>query len=237
MKTPYKDPYNDRYLPRVSDILKLLNKPALMYWSVNCCCDYLQQQFQGRNNIKASSLFEKIEKARKEWQKVQKEALDIGNQVHQAIHYFLTHNCQEPKIEDNQVLNAFVAFLEWKDKNNLIPIVCEKIVYGKDYAGTTDLVCMLNNKITLIDFKSSKAVYDENWFQIAAYSNAWDLDNNPQIEQAGILRLDKKTGFPEWKIIEKEMLDKYYFAFLKLVDFWWLKQKFKDNKLIIKLVE
>jgi hypothetical protein len=220
----YPDPYSDRKLPSVTSILGLLDKPALMYWSVNCACDYIQENCHGVVSLSKKTLFNLIEKARKEWRNVGKKAMDIGTQVHENIQYYLENNLKEPKIEDENVLSAFIAFLEWKDKHNLVPIACEHVVYGKDYAGTVDLICKLDDKVTLIDFKSSKAIYDEYWYQAGAYANAWDLGTSPFIEQVGILRLDKETGYPDWETKTREEIDKYYIAFLKLVDFWWAKK-------------
>lgn len=219
----YKNPLNpDQKLPSVTTVLNILNKPALMYWSVNCCCDYILQK---HNHL--TSLNDTINSARKAWRSVQREALEIGTEVHEKIHLYLTLN-KEPKIENSAVLSAFIAFLEWKEKHKLEIIECEKKVYHENYAGTADLICMLNGKRTLIDFKSSKDIYNEYIYQVAAYASAYNYTCANKIESIGILRLDKETGIPEYKDVV-EYWDVYFSAFIPLVNHWWKKQKIKKR--------
>lgn len=96
-----------------------------------------------------------------------------------------------------QAANAFGAFLQWADDNQLEPISAEKTVYGDCWAGTLDLECTLNGTHTVIDFKTSKAFYPEYRPQIAAYRSATPA------KASGILRLDKETGIPEYKDFSK----------------------------------
>jgi len=56
--------------------------------------------------------------------------------------------------------------------------------------------------LTLIDWKSSKGIYDEYRIQVAAYAEAYNLkalaEGRPLVERVGVLRLDKETGAPEY---------------------------------------
>lgn len=221
-KRTYKDPFEESIkYTSVTTILNVLNKSALMYWSVNCACDYILENMSIQHSIAGI-----VETARKEWRNVQKKALDIGTEVHEAIHKYLTIN-KEPEITNPKVLAAFVAFLEWKDANKLVPIECEKVVYGKGYAGTADLICMLNGKSMLIDFKSSKDIYNEYIYQVAAYAQAYNSNKTNgkiYVEGIGILRLDKETGQPEYKDVTDKW-SAYYEAFEKLVEFYNVQDK------------
>ena len=57
--------------------------------------------------------------------------------------------------------------------------------------------------LSLIDWKSSKAFYNEMAIQVSAYSRAYNLKamklGEPTVERLGVLRLDKETGLPDYK--------------------------------------
>lgn len=61
------------------------------------------------------------------------------------------------------------------------------------YAGTIDRVCTIDGKKTLIDIKTSGAIYPSYWLQVAAYWNLYFNNTNKGLDQVGILWLNAKT--------------------------------------------
>jgi len=135
----YKDNLKDGHVPSPTEVLGILDKPALIWWAVNCMRDYL---FDGINERQSShpdneiddllfsseELFGLIEDARKNFRKVSQKALDIGSTIHDLIPAYLNSGI-EPKIEQEAILSAFIAFLEFKEEYGLEPIDLEKTVY------------------------------------------------------------------------------------------------------------
>ena len=107
----------------------------------------------------------------------------------------------------NEITTAFNAFLKFYADYNVVPYQLEYTVFGYGWAGTMDFKGLLNNKKTLLDWKTSKAIYWSSMGpQIAAY---WVADGR-WAEQAGILRLDKQSGEYELKLLKPKRLEKYY---------------------------
>ena len=205
--------YNGKKLPSVTTITGQLDKPALTYWAAGCACDFILNEIEenkytgqegppGPRLIDANLLYPIIESARKEFRKVSAKALDIGSAVHEAIERYLKTG-KEPQAPSDQVLSAFLAFLEWLEEwDTWETLYTEHTVYGIDedwmvdhsYAGMADWFVILNGKRYVVDFKSSKGIYPEMVYQIAAYRAT-----DKSIEGCGILRLDKETGLPQWK--------------------------------------
>ena len=83
-----------------------------------------------------------------------------------------------------ECLLTFVNF--WNENQ---PKLLEKdiIVYDEEggFAGTLDAVLEINGEIHLIDFKTSSAIYDTYWMQVAAYRAAYPKP----IHKTSILRL------------------------------------------------
>ena len=228
--------YKGFSLPRVTTICSQLDKsPALMGWAVNCMGNYLLNKFDERP-LDSLDMFEAwVVEAKANYKEVSKEAMDIGSMVHSAIENYLLTG-KEPKNPRPEVLSAFLAFLEWESENPGETIQVEHSVYSLSppFAGTLDWIRMMNGKKYYIDFKSSKASkafpYKANKMQIAAYRST---DENPESCGSGVLRLDKETGYPEFK----DLTDSYETDVKKfnlLCEFWWedhprLRKKFLDK--------
>ena len=94
-------------------------------------------------------------------------------------------------------------------------IEVEKTVYAYRWAGTLDFYGYFDDKLYVIDWKTSKprnkksgkGIYPESRYQVAAYRSAMERKVNiEKIEPlswhepkgCGVLRLDKETGMPDW---------------------------------------
>ena len=218
--------HNGRDLPSVTTICGILDKPALVQWSANMACDYILDELGDINSrIQADQLNAEIvgnivNKARTEFRKMSKKAMDIGSNVHAAIERYLLTG-KEPLISVDAEVAGFLAFLEWSEQYDMRVIETEKTVYSELYAGTCDLVCTLGNKKYLIDFKTSKLkdgspAYAEHRYQVAAYRQT-----DPTIDGTGVLYLDKVTGYPQWRDVSGTY-EKDVSIFNCLVELWYL---------------
>jgi hypothetical protein len=225
-KTMYPHPVGAE-VPRATGITGQLDKPALTYWAAGASCDLMIEKVSAieGDTIKKDVLFGIIESARKNFRTVSRKALDAGSRIHEAIEvYFKTG--KEPVTKDDQVISGFLAFLEWKDAHKVEPIKLEHTVYGYDWAGTLDFYGYFNGKKYVIDWKSSKAIYDEMRYQVAGYRSAVG-----DCEGCGILRLDKESGFPEW-VDTSQTYHEDLCIFNALTDIWWLRNKSKHEQFL-----
>lgn len=208
--------YKDKKLPSVTTIISDCTDKsgALTHWAAGCACDYILAHYEPDTGIE-----QVVKKARKEFRNVSNKARDIGSQAHSAIEHDLLTG-KEPTNPPEEVLSAFVAFLEWKDEYQVEPIKTEYTVYSEKWAGTADLVCSImidgEKKKYLIDFKTSKAIYVEYRYQVAAYRSETDCDG------CGILRIDKITGLPEFKDTTKTYADDLN-VFNKMVELYYAR--------------
>jgi hypothetical protein len=203
--------HKGRDLPSVTTVCGILEKQALLPWAVNATANYIMQEIEPYlvdsdlvddmkpyYDINADRLNSIIEASKKNFRKVSSKAMDIGSAVHSSIEDYLCLG-REPEAPSDAVLSGFLAFLEWESQHNLKPIQTEHTVYGDLFAGTTDLVAMLDGKKYCIDFKtynsesSTKPPYPEAKYQVAAYRSCIE-----GCEGTGILYLSKTTGEPFW---------------------------------------
>ncbi len=211
--------------PSVTTICGMMEKPALVQWAANQACDFILNELGDIDSrIQADQLNSQIvsniiEKARTEFRRSSKQAMDIGSRVHAAIEYYLQTG-YEQFIDKDAEIAGFLAFLEWADQYKLKVIATEHTVYADRYAGTCDLICMLDGKKYLVDFKTSKIgentpAYNEHRWQVAAYRQT-----DTTIEGTGILYLNKETGFPSWRDVSGTY-EKDVKVYNCLVELWY----------------
>jgi len=181
----------------------------LTQWAANMCklwiqenCDALSDWDEDNEERIYYEVFDSdLDEMRFNFKTVSQKALDIGSEVHTLIEKYLKTGSlpvENRKMWQPEVGMAFKAFLDWAEEYKLKPISLEQTVYGDVdgycWAGTMDIECYLNDKRTVIDFKTSKDFYwDSMGPQIAAYKSLTDATH------CGILRLDKESGMPFYR--------------------------------------
>ncbi len=160
----------------VTTVLHILNKPALVKWANNL-------GLQGIDSSKARD-----------------QAADIGTIAHTMILAELT----ETKAELDEYSNADIktaenslnSFHEWRKEHELkvilteTPLVSDKYAYG----GTPDCLAYVNGELELLDFKTSKAIWHDHYYQLAAYRQLLIEHGYPELKRARILRISKDGG-------------------------------------------
>ncbi len=159
------------------------NKQQLMYWAN-------QQGLDGHNHRDVSD-----------------KAADVGTVAHLMVEKELKGEKFEwPRLgqgmgldkgQIKQAENAFSAFVEWRKLVNFQLLHSEHTIVHEElnYGGQID-VAAIQNKVSIIDLKTSKDVYPDHRIQIAAYGQLYN-HKYPEapIEAYYILRIGKDGGF------------------------------------------
>lgn len=153
------------------------------------------------------------------------DAANIGHLVHAWIEghikYRLGKSVSSPAIPADPVTaRAIKRFLNWEEKNHIEWLMTEQRVYSNawHYTGTLDALAKLDGELTLIDFKTSKRIYDEHLFQTAAYVKALEEEYNVKVKQRMVMRLSKTTGSVTPTILDESTfsIDDDFAAFIGL---------------------
>ena len=147
-----------------------------------------------------------------------------------AMHKFLEHHVlgtgyddltaigQEAKAMANKIIEVGLTPVEeWYGSE-------VTLYYRGLYAGSTDLVCLHNNKETVGDFKQSNRPKKEEWIddyklQIAAYAMAHDYVHGSNIEQGVIMVCTPDLYYQEFKVSGAD-LRSWKHKFLKRLDMY-----------------
>jgi len=124
-----------------------------------------------------------------------------GTQVHTAIDRFLNGEEINWLNEDGRaeysmdVWKMILKFTEFWNTHKPELIVSEYHLFSDEYkyAGTADLIVRIDDKLWLLDIKTSNSLYTSYNLQLAAYVIAWNETHNDKIEETGILWLKSNT--------------------------------------------
>ncbi len=151
----------------------------------------------------------------------------IGNEAHKRMEWIVKGRVgPEPQIGEEAAIavNAGEQFLA---QNPIEMVMSEQTVWSEkhEYAGTLDMLATFDGKLTVVDWKTSKAIYPEARLQVAAYAIAVDEMGHGPVEEGLILRLPKTTvdpGFEPIVIAGQDLTDAKE-AFLAALTCWkWL---------------
>lgn len=192
----YIDANGNKYnLISVTTVLNILQKEALLPWAVKLCAEYLMEHIDELSGEITDKRYNEIlKKAKQQHKKVSKEAMDIGSRTHAACEAYLKG---EVPVLDDDTRQLFEAFKGWWLDNRCELIQSEHTIYcpSLGYAGTCDIVCKKDNKVYVIDIKTSNDFWIPDMpCQLAAYAHCIE-----GCEGIGIIRLDKTTNDAHWR--------------------------------------
>ena len=186
--------------PSVTTILNVINKPALIPWAKKQSLEKVKYVLQNHvmngtlPEIKSTDDIDAIiNEASKTPDKALQLAGDFGSHAHALIEKVINariHNDKEPVItaDFKVVMESFEMFCE---QYNPVFVgsevqVCYRPAYTKiRYAGTVDAVIVHEDNPIVVDFKTSKGIYDEHRLQVGAYSHALQTLNKKHLNLTG----------------------------------------------------
>ena len=184
--SPYE--YNGIKVPRVTHILsKMLHEESLMGWA----------NFVGRIKHMDHTV-------------IAEEAAHIGTVVHSRIECFFK-GIEVELPDDYKIKNAYDSFLLWWDKitshNAVSVLLIEASMACRYYGGTLDCLLLINDKIYIVDFKTSNHFNYKYHLQTAAYRRLLYYNRGIIPDGVVILKLSKENVSFEEQIIDLTTYD------------------------------
>jgi ATP-dependent exoDNAse (exonuclease V) beta subunit len=239
----------DKKYPSVTTIESVLDKPALIPWAVKTVIDTAVSKLTPHTKYSVTEIKKILQSSKYAYKKECEAACNIGTTAHDAVEKFLRSlmdNKEAEKHAENleaiiatmidEEANAFSAFIDWYNKHTPQVVALETAIEGIGYGGRLDAVMILDGRVTLVDFKTSKGFYDQYPMQLAAYVYAYNAKakklGEPQITNCVVLRLDKRDG--KWELRDySAQFNKSLAEFMCLASFWSIHRE-EDYALALK---
>jgi len=129
-------------------------------------------------------------------EKTLQNAANRGTSVHNSIEVWIKYEIEDVNPEHR---GYFSAFREWWDLKKPIVVGSEVRVYHRilRYGGTVDLLAYIDDKLTLVDFKTTSSLVDMTCgVQLEAYAQALVSHGIP-VEDKMILHLKNNGKYKE----------------------------------------
>jgi len=198
---PYKNSKGER-LPSVTQCLSVLAKPAVIHWAWQLGIEGL------------------------DYRKVKDDASNTGTLVHDLILNDLSGTKPDlsrwTKDQIRSTDASWIKWNEWREKHKVEPILLEAALISNEYqyGGTFDFFGRIDDEVVLADFKTSKALYVENFCQLAAYEQlVWEcgkmVNTAKKPLSLRVIRVGKENGgeLKEY-VLPREDVEKYWNMFL-----------------------
>jgi hypothetical protein len=133
------------------------------------------------------------------------EAADIGTMAHAWIESHLKGVDVGLEALPKLAQNAITAFLAWEKLHKLEVLKTEQTFYNcpLHYAGTADCVAMVDGELTLLDWKTSKAIWLEMVLQAWGYALADETSSGSRLYRQVAIGRFGKDGVPDVKIFKR----------------------------------
>jgi hypothetical protein len=178
-----------QWVPGVTTILGVLNKPALPKWAATSVAEYVADNREAVEHLYAAGRGPMVG-ALKEmpWQK-RDDAAARGTKFHEFAERIMRG--EEVDVPDEQVPLVENA-LRFMDDYQIEPILTEYRVGSREhrYAGSGDLIANTRIGVAALDWKTSKRIYATTAMQNVAYAYADFYDDNgeekplPEVEHS-----------------------------------------------------
>lgn len=189
-------------LPGVTTVIGLLAKPQLIAWANRL----------GLDGIDSS--------------KYTDDLATVGTLAHEMVLAYFTGekvDLQEYSPKDvERAENAIRSFNEWLKSHTVTPILNEVQLVSQALrvGGTVDMYCEIDGKKTLVDFKTSAALYEDHNYQLAAYWMLLEANGYP-VEQAMLVRIGREAS-EGFEVRSFTVLTRQKRIFGKLLDLYYL---------------
>jgi hypothetical protein len=202
-----------RQLPSVTTVLDVIAKPALAPWYAKEERRYFEAAMLevlsrpgARDPEYVLNAVAVAVSGVKAADREKHRAATIGTAVHAGIEWYLRRMLAddpgpEPELPDPAIW-AVESWRDWAKSVALEPLVVERTVYCLEcgYAGTLDLYAKVKGVLTVLDWKTGKAIYPEAFLQNVAYRHAARRLGMPST-QGLIVRLPKLLDDPAWEVM------------------------------------
>lgn len=193
--------------PGATTIVKLLNQPYLIKWANNI----------GKQGVDVTEYVQATAKQ--------------GILIHRMLESHVSKTAielDEYSDEEIKLGEAILQkYLDWEKEHEIIPICSETAFISEKYrfCGVVDFYCKLDDKYTIVDFKTSKSITKEHFLQLSSYVELLKENNSP-VDQILIIKTGKDLDMEfETQFMTLDTCNIYFDMFKSLINVYYIKKK------------
>lgn len=220
-------------VPSVTTVLDCLPKPALPRWAAKVAAEWAVENVNEwaepahPRGIGVPYWEDAVRLIKSAPFKQRDKKADLGTAVHEALEAYLKGVPADDLLNrlGTEEVGYFYGLMDFLDAVSPEVISVESTVFSKvyGYAGTADIIAVVDGVQTIIDAKTSKDVYTSHGAQIAAYARAELIVVNDKLEpfrgaeQGIVVCVNPDGGF---KAVKFDDLDPWFDLFKAAQEVW-----------------
>lgn len=172
-------------VPGVTTIVSILNKPELVGWANNL----------GFRGIRVYTFLD--------------ERAAIGTDFHKMVEDYMTGK-EVGGEHYTEAIQMFSRFRIWARCHHYKVFQSEISLVGKEFGGTIDAIGEVDGTFSVVDYKTSKKVYDDQFIQLAGYALLLQEllpETYEKLQAFGIVTMRRELAH---KFISKKELEKRF---------------------------
>ena len=165
---------NGEIVEGATSILKVIAKPALVPWAANMAAEYVGRALKPGISLDEVQIVELCDGAKKAHRVKADQSASLGHLAHAWFDDHFSGRAPSAPV-NSQLRQMTEAFLRFADLHELEILETEKRLYSRvhKFAGTTDLICMVDGELTIADYKTGSGLYPEMLAQLGGYDICW----------------------------------------------------------------
>ena len=223
----YENPRTGERVPSVTNALSILDKPALPRWSAGLVA---KKAYEIRHELLEMDEDEAVKWLRNAPWRKSEEAADRGTTIHEWLEKSMLGE-ELPELTGEAIEYESAAH-RWLDDMQPEPVRLEATMFGDGYAGTADGIVRIDGQTWLIDFKTSKALYESAALQLAALWGCnqmvtvdyTSLQEVPEIDRVAAIRIGTEGVYEMVEVVD---LHNHWTAFNYCLKLWEWKHNVK----------
>jgi hypothetical protein len=164
----YEHPVTGKLAPGVTSALDSLSKPALPRWAAKETATFAVANRKSWQDLDEQAAIDLLKGS--PW-RMSGGAMEKGTRSHEIAEKLLRNeqvDFVDPDIQNP--VRGIAQIIEWL-KPEVLHIECSIFNMKHGYAGTTDLIAIIDGETWMLDWKTSKDVYPDMGLQLAAYGH------------------------------------------------------------------
>ena len=220
---------NGERVTGVTGAIGAIAKPALTYWAAKCAVEHLASRWQPGVGYDEIQIQEMLDGAKIAHVQFKESAGNKGKMIHEWIEAFIKGQ-NPPSPINKELLKATEAFVQWTQEHKVKFILSEQKIYSKThkYAGTLDFTAEVDGVSVIGDVKTSSGIYDEFFFQTAAYQFARKEEHPREVYDGNLIVRCGKDG--SLQIAESLEYLENLTAFLGALAIYNRQQELRDRR-------
>lgn len=172
----------------VTTALGVLDKPALIPWATGCAAKYFTDNVKPGQALDEVQIQELAKDMKWAHRRKKDKAADMGTWVHNYAEEYAKGNNPDMPVNP-QLQKSCRAFKKWFDEQDIEVIQAEMKLCSPTLmlAGTVDLICRMDGKLTIIDWKTGSGIYPTMFLQMGAYAHMYEEEFGEKVEQVGVV--------------------------------------------------